>query len=83
MPRVLRHLAYDAWRSGTLAIKGRLDAGFAELIDRAFFLKRERRAFLIHTRHAEVERAVLCGDAFLTRLEGEWWVPYGDEEPGT
>ena len=33
---------------------------------------------LIHTRDAALERAIHMGDAFLTRLESEWWLPFQD-----
>ena len=31
---------------------------------------------LIHSRHHELVEAILCGDAFMTRLDGEWWMAF-------
>jgi len=31
---------------------------------------------LVHSRHPELLHAIHRGDAFLTRLEGEWWISF-------
>jgi hypothetical protein len=31
---------------------------------------------LVHSRRRELVDAVRCGDAFLTRLDGEWWMSF-------
>ena len=31
---------------------------------------------LVHTRHADVATAIHQGNAFLSRLEGEWWLRF-------
>ena len=51
----------------------------AALADRTLLVKRARHTFLLHTRHIDVERAILRGEAFLTRLEGEGGIPFGDD----
>jgi hypothetical protein len=79
---VWRHLHHDAWRTGTVALRGKYDAVVAGLQDRALLLRKSRHTFLLHTRHPEVERAILRGDAFITRLEGEGGIPLGDDLTG-
>lgn len=76
---VWRHLVADAWRTGTVGLRGKYDAVIAALADRTLLVKRARHTFLLHTRHIDVERAILRGEAFLTRLEGEGGIPFGDD----
>jgi hypothetical protein len=76
---VWTHLLADAWHSGTVALRGKYDAMMATLGDRGMLIRRARHTFLFHTRHPDVERAVLRGDALLTRLEGEGGIPFGDD----
>jgi hypothetical protein len=74
---VLDHLFYHAWRRGALAVSGRLQADFFEA------LKAKRCIFhgggaplLVYSRQHDLIEAVRAGDAFLTRLDGEWWMPF-------
>ena len=76
---VWRHLVHDAWRTGTVALRGKYDAMVSAVSDRSLLVKRARHTFLLHTRNPDVERAILRGDAFLTRLEGEGGIPFGDD----
>lgn len=77
MRELLDHLAHDARAGGSLALAGRLDPRYApDISDRLSYFKYGGNWFLIHTRDPEVERALYRGDAFLTRLEGEWWIPF-------
>jgi hypothetical protein len=74
---VLQRLLLDAWRQGATALRGRLDPRFAqELSDRHCWLRREGSFTLFHSRHADVTAAIHRGDAFLSRLEGEWWLRF-------
>lgn len=74
---VLRQLLRDAWRQGCTSLRGRLDPRFAqELSDRHCWLRREGSFTLFHSRHADVCAALHRGDAFLSRLEGEWWMRF-------
>jgi hypothetical protein len=73
---VLDHLARHAWRRGSTAVSGRLEP--ALLLPLA-----ERRAeltpgpsVLVHTRRRDILDAIHRGDAFLSRLDGEWWVSF-------
>jgi len=74
---VLDHLFFHAWRNGAVAVSGRLQADFFDA------LKAKRCLFhaagsplLIYSRDHQLIDAVRGGDAFLTRLDGEWWMPF-------
>ena len=73
--RVLDQLFFHAWRSGSFAVSGRMDpefaTGFSE--ERCLFSFSGPR-MLVHSRHADLREVIQRGDAFLTRLEGEWWM---------
>jgi hypothetical protein len=70
---VLNHLFYHAWRSGAIALSGRLDPRFAqEFSDRYCFFNYDGPWTLTHSRKPEILQAIYQGDLFLTRLEGEW-----------
>lgn len=77
---VLQRLLADAWRHGATAVRGRLDPRFAQqLSDRHCWLRREGTWTLVHSRHADIMAAIHQGDAFLSRLEGEWWLRFVGE----
>jgi hypothetical protein len=77
--RVLQRLLADAWRHGAVAVRGRLDPRYAaELANRHCWLRREGSWTLVHSRHAEIMSAIQQGNAFLSRLEGEWWLRFDD-----
>jgi hypothetical protein len=79
LDRVLQRLLADAWRHGATAVRGRLDPRYVqELSDRHCWLRREGTWTLVHSRHADVIDAIQQGDAFLSRLEGEWWLRWTD-----
>ena len=76
---VLLRLLADAWRQGATAVRGRLDPRHAqELSDRHCWLRREGTWTLAHSRRADVLAAIQNGSAFLTRMEGEWWLRFHD-----
>jgi len=78
--QVLQRLLADAWKNGAAALRGRLEPRFVqELSDRHCWLRREGSWTLIHSRHADVMAAIQQGDAFLSRLEGEWWMRFAGE----
>ena len=75
--QVLQQLLVDAWQNGAAAVRGRVEPRFVqELADRYCWLRREGPWTLIHSRDAEVVSAIEQGDAFLSRLEGEWWLRF-------
>lgn len=73
--QVLDQLFFHAWRLGSFAVSGRMDpefsTGFSE--ERCLF-SFEGPRMLVHSRHADLREAIQSGNAFLTRLEGEWWM---------
>jgi hypothetical protein len=74
---VLQRLLADAWEHGATALRGRLDPRFApELSHRHCWLRTDNTWTLIHSRHADVLAAFHQGDAFASRLEGEWWLRF-------
>jgi hypothetical protein len=75
--RVLQRLLVDAWRQGATAVRGRLDPHHAqELSNRHCWFRREGTWTLVHSRDAELAAAIHRGSAFLSRLEGEWWLRF-------
>jgi len=74
---VLRRLLVDAWTQGAVAVRCRLDPRHLEtLSERHCLLRREDPATLVHTKDAELAAAFHQGEAFITRLEGEWWLRF-------
>jgi hypothetical protein len=76
MGDVLHALAVDAWRHGVVALTGRLDPRYLSEMSGASSFKHTGNWLLVHTRERTLERAIHMGDAFLTRLESEWWLPF-------
>jgi len=75
--QVLQQLLVDAWRNGATAVHGRVEPRFVqELSDRHCLFRREGPWTLIHSRDAELRAAIEEGDAFLSRLDGEWWLRF-------
>jgi hypothetical protein len=82
MADVLNALALDAREHGAVALTGRLDPRYVNEISGGSSFGYGSNWLLIHTRDANLERAIYKGDAFLTRLEGEWWLPFDDPDRG-
>jgi len=73
----LQRLLADAWHHGATAVCGRVDPRYAqELSNRHSWFRREGTWTLVHSPHADIMAAIHRGDAFLTRLEGEWWLRF-------
>lgn len=71
---VLGHLFADAWSRGAVAVSGQLDPPHMAAFVEANCLFRGGSWMLIHSAHPDVRSSLQSGDAFLTRLEGEWWI---------
>ncbi len=75
--RVLDRLFYHAWRLGSFAVSGRLDPEFVPALSEAHCLfSFHGPQMLVYSKQPELLEAVQRGDAFLSRLEGEWWMRF-------
>ncbi|MBI4420557.1 MAG: GNAT family N-acetyltransferase [Gemmatimonadetes bacterium] len=75
--RVLDHLLHHAWRQGAIALSGRVEpAWLPELAARNCAITRDGPWMLVHARQPEILCAIERGQAFLSRLEGEWWMSF-------
>ena len=76
MPEVLDRLFHDARQGGAAAVSGQLDpAAFQALSERGCVFHHDGGSwFLVHSRNPAALDAFQAGQAFLTRLEGEWCV---------
>ena len=75
--RVLNQLFAHARAHGMTAIAGRMDPATAQdLADAGCTFTRDGPWMCVNARHPEVARAIEEGDAFLSRLEGEWWLSF-------
>jgi hypothetical protein len=70
---IMNHLFYHAWQRGSAAISGRLEPKYMHELSRAHCRFTTGSAFLIHAKDREILHAIATGEAFLSRLEGEWW----------
>jgi hypothetical protein len=74
---ILDHLFEHARRRGATALIGRLEAQYIqELSDKYCWFDRFSGWTLIHSKNSEVLHAIQRGDAFLSRLEGEWCLQF-------
>lgn len=73
---VLHHLFYDAWSHGLLAIAGQLDPRWLPTLAAQYclFNRGDGSWLSVHSKDPNLLTAIHRGDAFLTRLEGEWWI---------
>ena len=68
---VLQVLLADAWSQGSVGLSGRLDAGFVGPLTSQGCALSHGPWMMVHSKHADVLDAILSGEAFLSRLEGE------------
>jgi hypothetical protein len=74
---VLKHLFHDAINCGSLAVMGRTEPGNTMELTQNYCLHVQRSNYLaIHSFDVDLLRAVHSGDAFLSRMEGEWWTRF-------
>ena len=77
---VLDHLFNHAWRGGASAIEGRMEPRLAHALGRRHCLFHSSSVYtLIHSRDAGLLATFARGDAFFSRLEGEWWMRFVGE----
>jgi len=67
---------------GAVGVSGKLEFRYAKELAKA------RCGFVwpgygtvVHSRNPELLNAIAHGDAFLSRLEGEWWARFSDPTP--
>ena len=69
---VLQMLLADAWSQGSVGVSGRWDAAFVGPLSTQRCALNHGPSMLVHSKQPDVLDAVLSGEAFLSRLEGEW-----------
>ncbi len=70
---VFHALLDDAWRGGTVMLSGRLEPRLVrEMSAHHCYFRQGEHWTLAHTKRPDVLEAILSGNAFLSRLEGEW-----------
>ena len=75
--KVLDALFRDAWHRGAIAVSGRLSPLFMqELSDRHCTFRMGSPWTLVHSNDAEVLTIISGGQASLSRLDAEWWMPF-------
>jgi hypothetical protein len=81
--KVLNCLFHQARRHGAVAVSGGMEARYTKEIayTRCGF-GWPGYAAVVHSRNSDILNAVHRGDAFLTRLEGEWWARFSDPQWG-
>ncbi len=74
---VVGHLFRAATQAGGTVLAGRLEPRLMrELGANVALISRSHTWMMIHSGDDEVLTTIQDGDALMTRLEGEWWVPY-------
>lgn len=75
---VLDHLFDDARRRGLAAVSGLLDPRLLGALGakRCLFDRGDGSWFLVNGKNPQILSAIHRGDAFLTRLEAEWWITF-------
>ena len=71
---VLDHLFQDALEMKSLALIGRMDSVFMkEFSAKLCLLFHRSNYFMMHAKEVEILHAINSCEAYITRLEGEWW----------
>src|SRR5262249_45914256 len=79
--RVLDCLFYQALGGGAVGVAGQLEPRFTRILSscRCHF-DWSGFALVVQSRYKELLNAIYEGDAFFSRLEGEWWARFSDPE---
>lgn len=79
--QVLEHLFGDAWNEGSTSLVGRVHPLLMDDLPglKCFFLNRKTWV-QFSTRDEEVKNAIHRGEALFTRLEGEWWTRFQNDD---
>lgn len=71
--KVLDHLFYDAWSRGLIGLHGRLEPQLMQdLTLKSCFFLRNGSWTLAHCKNPELMALVQSGNAFFSRIDGEW-----------
>jgi hypothetical protein len=74
---VLAHLFQQALHDGAIILYGRLEPHFSEALpEHVSVLSRRQYRMLVHSRDPRIIDAMHSGNAFISRLEGEWPVRF-------
>jgi hypothetical protein len=74
---LMDHFFFHAWSRGAAAVSGRMDPRFAqEFSDNYCFFSRRGSWMLVHSKKPEILEVIYRGNAFLSRLDGEWCALY-------
>jgi hypothetical protein len=74
---VAHAMFHDAWHRGLTALAGRLEPQLVPMLaERDGAVIRTAPWVLVQSPRADVLAAIQRGDAFLSRLEGEWWLSF-------
>jgi hypothetical protein len=74
---VAHAMFHDAWHRGLTALAGRLEPQLVPILaERDGAVIRAAPWVLVHSPRPDVLAAIQRGDAFLSRLEGEWWLSF-------
>jgi hypothetical protein len=73
---VLHHLFHHAWRRGAVAASGPLDPRLCSVFtaEHCAFHRPDDSSMLMYSADPQILNAINSGDAFLSRLEREWWI---------
>ena len=75
---VLNHLFYQAWQQGAIAVSGQTEPEFALELSSSHCGFTWPGGVLVQSRNKDILDVIHRGNAFLTRLEGEWWMRFCD-----
>jgi hypothetical protein len=75
---ILDHLFYDAWSHGVIALHGIVDRRLMDdFSEKNCFFTCRGGWMLAHSRKPDLLALLDSGDAFLSRLDGEWCLAFG------
>jgi hypothetical protein len=79
-PLVFDHLLHNASAHGAIGVNGKLDSRIAQQVSRKKYLVYNGKdPLLVHSRDAKLTQLFLSGQAFFSRLDGEWCLRFGGD----
>jgi hypothetical protein len=75
---VLQHLFHRAHAEKAVAVSGNLEPAFAQALAGSHCSLGLSGSVIVHSHNERLLDAIHRGDAFLSRLEGEWWMRFCD-----